>query len=52
DQGPLTLLHGDLRADNLFFTPGPDREVVALDWQIAVTGRAAYDVGYLLAQSV
>jgi hypothetical protein len=52
DQGPLTLLHGDLRAENLFFTPAPDRELVAIDWQIAVIGRAAYDVGYLMAQSV
>jgi hypothetical protein len=51
-RGPLTLLHGDLRADNLFFTAAPDRELIALDWQIAVTGRAAYDVGYLMAQSV
>jgi hypothetical protein len=51
--GPLTLLHGDLRADNLFFTaPGPDRRLVALDWQIAILGRGAYDVGYLMSQSV
>ena len=34
------------------FTRAPDRALVALDWQIAVTGRAAYDVGYLMAQSV
>ena len=52
NRGPLTLLHGDLRADNLFFTSEPDRELVALDWQIAVVGRAAYDVGYFMAQSV
>ena len=52
DRGPLTLLHGDLRAENLFFTPAPDRDLVAIDWQIAVIGRAAYDVGYLMAQSV
>ena len=51
-KGPLTLLHGDLRAENLFFTATHDREMVAIDWQIAVIGRAAYDVGYLMAQSV
>jgi hypothetical protein len=51
-RGPLTLVHGDFRADNLFFAPGPARELVAIDWQIAVLGRAAYDVGYLMAQSV
>lgn len=51
-EGPLTLLHGDLRTQNLFFTPAPDRRLVAIDWQIAVIGRAAYDVGYLMAQSV
>ena len=51
-RGPLTLLHGDFRADNLFFTPDPGREVVAIDWQVAGPARAAYDVGYFLSQSV
>jgi hypothetical protein len=50
--GPLTLLHGDYRLDNIFFTPAPEREVVVIDWQIATIGGGAYDVGYLMAQSV
>jgi hypothetical protein len=52
DRPPYTLLHGDLRADNLFFTPAPNRELVAIDWQICFLGRAGYDLGYLMAQSV
>ncbi|MEA3054607.1 MAG: hypothetical protein QOD30_39 [Actinomycetota bacterium] len=49
---PFTLLHGDFRADNLFFSPAPERELVAIDWQICTVGRAGYDLGYLMAQSV
>jgi hypothetical protein len=46
---PVTLLHGDHRLDNLFFSPD---DVAALDWQITGTGRGAYDVAYFLSQSL
>jgi hypothetical protein len=46
---PVTLLHGDHRLDNLFFS-GDD--VATLDWQITGTGRGAYDVAYFLSQSI
>ena len=44
--GPITLLHGDLRLDNLFSRDG---EVVFIDWQLVRRGPPAYDVAYLLS---
>jgi len=46
---PMTICHGDLRYDNLFFSPG---EMAVADWQIVLKGRSAYDVGYFMSQSV
>ncbi|MHC3424389.1 phosphotransferase family protein [Streptomyces sp. DT18] len=39
-----TLLHCDLRADNLLLTPDPERPVVFVDWPHAATGAAWVDV--------
>jgi hypothetical protein len=48
---PSTLIHSDLRADNLLF--GPDGESVTLvDWQGAGIGPAAWDLAYFLSQSL
>lgn len=47
---PLTIAHGDLRYDNLFF--GADGEMAVADWQIIVRVRGAYDIAYFLSQSV
>ena len=49
---PLTLLHGDYRLDNLFFDPGAEDPVVAVDWQICGLGRAPYDIAYFMSQSL
>lgn len=49
---PLTLLHGDYRLDNLFFDPGAEDPVVAIDWQICGLGRAPYDIAYFMSQSL
>ncbi|MCV7378924.1 phosphotransferase [Mycobacterium alsense] len=50
---PRTFLHGDLRLDQLFFAvDAGDPPVTALDWQVTSKGRAAYDVGYFLCQSL
>jgi hypothetical protein len=50
---PRTLLHGDLRLDQLFFAVGTDDPpVTALDWQITGMGRGAYDLAYFLSQSL
>lgn len=45
---PQTLLHGDVRLDNLLF----DEWVVLLDWQSLSRGACAFDVSYFLAQNI
>ena len=51
---PLTLLHGDLRLDNMFF--GRESSESAgfklIDWQAVRMGRGAYDIAYFLSTSV
>lgn len=50
---PRTLVHGDLRLDQLFFAVGTDDPpVTALDWQLTGMGRGAYDLAYFLSQSL
>lgn len=51
---PLTVCHGDFRADNLLFDLGAsDAEKVAvLDWQISARGPGVADIAYLLCQSM
>lgn len=44
-QGPVTLVHGDYRADNLFFG---DDGLTVVDWQIVLRGRGAFDLAYFL----
>jgi aminoglycoside/choline kinase family phosphotransferase len=45
-QSPVTLVHGDYRADNLFF--GDDASLAVVDWQIVLRGRGAFDLAYFL----
>lgn len=47
---PTTMIHGDYRADNLFFEA--DGSVAAVDFQLVGTGRAAYDLAYFITQSI
>ena len=48
-----TAIHGDYRADNLFFgEPGGDLPLAVADWQILMKGNGAFDVAYLLAGSL
>ncbi len=50
---PTTLLHGDVRLDNIFFDSGSGGTKVRLiDWQAVRTGRGAYDLAYFLAGSL
>lgn len=50
---PWTMCHGDFRLDNLFFATSSDQPpVMAVDWQICFRGRAAYDLGYFISQSL
>ncbi len=51
--GPQTMLHADVRLDNIFFGSAHSNSPVTLiDWQILVTGRGPYDVAYFLSQSI
>lgn len=51
--GPFTLIHGDYRADNIFFGhPGSDYDVAVIDWQSPNKGWAAYDLSYFICGSV
>jgi Ecdysteroid kinase-like family len=50
---PLTVLHGDVRMDNLFFGDAAGQEpLIAVDWQGALRGRAAQDLGYFMSGNV
>ena len=46
---PHTLVHSDLRADNLLFgPPDSDDAVLIVDWQLTVRRSGAYDVARLM----
>jgi hypothetical protein len=50
---PMTLVHGDYRADNLFFGENADGPAMAaVDWQIACRGGGTFDVAYFMSGSV
>ena len=52
-EGPFTIVHGDYRADNLFFPQdGRSEGIAVLDWQSPNRGFAVYDVCYFLSGSV
>jgi len=49
---PRTIVHSDLRADNLMLgDEGTPEEILILDWQIAVRGLGAFDVARLMGGS-
>jgi hypothetical protein len=51
DHPPFTLVHGDYRLDNLFFSS--DGDVAVIDWQLPFRGfSGAFDVALLLASSL
>lgn len=51
DHPPFTLVHGDYRLDNLFFSPGGG--VTVIDWQLPFRGfSGAFDFALLLASSL
>ncbi|MBI2723953.1 MAG: phosphotransferase [Chloroflexi bacterium] len=50
DEGPMTVIHGDFRLDNIFFSgDGPDCRVALVDWQTPNRGWGAYEVAYFLS---
>jgi len=49
---PKTIVHSDLREDNLLFgSGGADEEVLILDWQLAIRSMGAFDVARLIGGS-
>jgi aminoglycoside phosphotransferase (APT) family kinase protein len=46
-EGPLTVLHGDYRTDNMMFAP--DGTVILMDFQLTGVGSAAYDIAYFIS---
>lgn len=48
----LTIIHTDLRLDNLFFDHPDGSPLTIIDWQLSVRGAAALDVSYFLAESM
>ena len=49
---PETLVHSDLRLDNVLMDGGANDDVVLLDWQLVRRGAAAYDVAYFLSSGL
>ncbi len=45
-EGPMTLLHGDYRTDNMMFNA--DGSVILMDFQLIGVGSAAYDLAYFV----
>ena len=54
EEAPVTMCHGDYRADNLMFddTVEGAEHVGVLDWQVAMRGGGIGDVAYLISQSM
>jgi aminoglycoside/choline kinase family phosphotransferase len=52
ERRPRTIVHNDLRADNLLFgAPGTADEVLIVDWQLASRCMGAFDVARLMGGS-
>ena len=51
--GPVTLVHGDYRIDNVMFDlpPDPQRPLI-IDWQAIAVGHGVFDVAQLIALSL
>lgn len=50
---PATFVHGDWRADNIFFDgTGADSSVTMIDFQISGFAVGLYDVAYFVSQSI
>jgi hypothetical protein len=51
---PQTLVHGDYRADNLFFGGSDSNEsaIAAVDWQVSSRGGGVFDLAYFMSGNV
>lgn len=48
--GPVTLVHGDARHDNLMFSDDETSPPHVVDWQYVASGRGMLDIAYYLTQ--
>lgn len=52
-QFPQTVIHGDLRLDNVMYGTIPDHHRIAvIDWQAVLASSATQDMAYLMTQNV
>ncbi|QDU07355.1 oxidoreductase family protein [Gimesia aquarii] len=52
DRRPRTLVHSDLKADNILLGPsGTPESILILDWQLAIRSMGAFDVARLMGGS-
>ena len=49
---PTTLVHGDVRLDNMFFNADDGDGAAMIDWQVCGIGSGLYDVAYFLAGNI
>ena len=49
---PLTLCHGDVRLDNIFFHDDEVSTISVVDWQIASSNVGTGDLSYFMSQSL
>ena len=51
-KSPKTIVHGDFRLDNCFFsTSGDCQSVTVIDWEFCGRGRGAYDVATFISET-
>ena len=49
---PRTVVHGDYRLDNCFFSTGSNsQQVVVIDWEFCTKGRGTYDVATFISEA-
>jgi hypothetical protein len=51
-ESPRTLIHGDVRLDNIFFAADGEAPPVVIDWQLVSAGRGPYDLAYFLGTNL
>ena len=50
DDGRVSLVHGDLRIDNMIFAKDSPRLLAVLDWELSTLGHPFADLAYQCMQ--